>query len=126
MSCCPPGTNELPPVTIRGKKYCNCTGITLSGTVGSLEQQADEAQERFQRAMDAYRNGIRNSKTINDTYGYPNQTEDKNYPYKILGQVSRANQKANIFNKAFNPANRKMIVLMIAGFLLFLAVLNYD
>ena len=28
MGCCKAGQIELPPITIRGKKYCNCTGIT--------------------------------------------------------------------------------------------------
>lgn len=55
--------------------------------------------------------------------GYPRQTE---VPGPPLNVPSRANQKANIFNRAFDPKKRRFIVLAIAGFLLFLAVTNYE
>jgi hypothetical protein len=54
---------------------------------------------------------------------YPRMEE---VPGPPLNVPSRANQKANIFNKNFDPKIRKLIVLLIAGFLLFLAAINYD
>lgn len=62
-----------------------------------------------------------------DTFGYPTQTDvTKDYPYEILGTISRANQKANIFTKSFDPKQRKIIILLIAGFLIFLAITNAE
>lgn len=43
-----------------------------------------------------------------------------------LNVPSRANQKANIFTKSFDPKTRKIIVLLIAGFLLFLAAIHAE
>ncbi|HEV7738615.1 MAG TPA: hypothetical protein VGO47_14740 [Chlamydiales bacterium] len=63
----------------------------------------------------------------NDVFVYPKQTDvTKDYPYSVLGTISRANQKANIFTKTFNPQTRKIIILLIAGFLLFLAATNAE
>jgi len=55
--------------------------------------------------------------------GYPKQTVVEGPPLNV---PSRANQKANTFSKIFDPKTRKILVLLIAGFLIFLAATSYD
>jgi hypothetical protein len=130
---CPSGTYELPPVKVGSGCYRNCTSIQTTTTTqpptqdwrNILYQINDPnilraANARLQGMVDEVNREIQVA-SGQDIYVYPRMEETAPPP---LNLPSRANQKQNIFNKAFNPTNRKLIVLMIAGFLLFLAVTN--
>lgn len=58
-----------------------------------------------------------------DPFSYPIQTVVQGPPLNV---PSRADQKKNTFSKIFDPKTRKVIVLLIAGFLLFLAATNAE
>lgn len=55
--------------------------------------------------------------------GYPTMSPGDSPPLNV---PSRANQKQNTFSKVFDPQKRKIIVLLIAGVLLFIALVSYD
>jgi hypothetical protein len=105
------------------------------------EDWAKAAQEKYDRwvclngtAAQRKHVGTKNGSTVRcenvksddnsgDDIYYPRMEE---VPAPDLHLPSRANQKKNLFNTAFSPVNRKIFVLLIAGFLLFLAVTNYS
>lgn len=90
--------------------------------IRKIEDNVAEAYGRMQDARARYENARQQGQpTTGDIYVYPRMEE---VPPPPLNLPSRADQKANIFNRAFDPKNRKIIVLVIAGFLLFLAVTN--
>lgn len=129
---CPNGYHDVISVSSTGALIVKCvadygnTDEQDAADAAAIQEQERLTRESKQRADAVNVNLIlaKRNRNLGDTYHYPTQTIDPNYPYQILGQVSRANQKANVFTKAFNPANRKIIVLMIAGFLLFIAFTN--
>lgn len=86
-----------------------------------LEQETEAARIRMEKAAGIYETAKRGQRQ-QDTYHYPSMEE---VPGPTLGGPSRADEKKNIFTTAFNPANRKIILLCIAGFLLFLAFSNW-
>lgn len=121
--CPPTAPYELPPVSVRGKCYRNCTGLitpqvdindpdSLRAGIDRMRQMTAEVQRQIQ---------IASGQAPSDIYVYPRMEE---IPPPPLNVPSRVDQKANIFNRMFDPNKRKIIVLVIAGFLLFLALTN--
>lgn len=55
--------------------------------------------------------------------GYPRQTEVQGPPLNV---PSRSDQRRNTFSKIFDPTTRKVLVLLIAAFLIFIAATTYD
>lgn len=126
MAKCPPSSNtptyddiffraiERCPKT-PALAYCECyDSAALASQIRAQESVVNDRRTEAERARDKY-NDARKL--------YPKMTE---VPGPPLNVPSRADQKANIFTKAFDPKNRKIIVLVIASFLIFLALINYD
>lgn len=91
--------------------YCDCYDqAALDSLIRAQESNVNEIRNR-QREID------------NQIKSYPRQTEVQGPPLRV---PSRSDQKKNTFSKAFDPKNRKIIVLLIASFLIFLAFTNYD
>lgn len=86
--------------------------------VTQAEREVAAARDRMNAARDVY-----DRARTGDYSQFPTQTE---VPGPPLNLPSRANQKQNIFNRAFDPKTRKIIVLLIAGFLLYLALTTYE
>jgi hypothetical protein len=73
-----------------------------------------------------YRTGTRPpAPPTGDTYSYGIITPAPDYPYSVLGRTSRADYKRNQLDPTFDPNTRKVLVLLIAGLLLFIAALRY-
>lgn len=85
----------------------------MNSQIRAAEKDVDAARTQTQKARDAYE----------QAKSYPKQTEVQG---PAINVPSRANQKANIFTNAFDPKKRKIIILVIASFLIFLAFVNYD
>lgn len=95
--------------------YCDCYDTAaLHSQIRAQEKVVNGNRQASQSAQDAYN---RVAKL------YPKQTVVSGPPLNV---PSRASQKANIFTKAFDPKKRKIIVLVITSFLIFLAFINYD
>lgn len=101
---------KSPPQT-----YCDCyEQAALQSQIRVTQQQVNRTGNIFQQTQAALLQAARL---------YPRQTEVQGPPLNV---PSRANQKANSFSKIFNPKTRKLLVLLIAGFLIFLAATSYD
>lgn len=116
---CPDGYHEVIGRSLLGNVTITCEPDDNTQAILDAESEVANAKKRMDDAFRIYQQ----QKKSTDIFQYPTQTE---VPGPPLNVPSRANQKANLFNKAFNPANRKIIVLLIAGFLLFLAITNYE
>lgn len=92
-------------------EYCACYDIA--------------ANHSLERAQEQTVIGIRNRQAEIDRQikQYPRQTEVAGPPLNV---PSRADQKRNTYSKTFDPKARKIIVLLIAAVLLFLALVSYD
>lgn len=92
--------------------YCDCYDLAaLRSQIRKAQADVSTAANAASSARQAYHDAV-----LKQT---PIAAPPLNVP-------SRANQKKNTFSKIFNPQTRKMLVLLIAAFLIFLAVTNYD
>lgn len=126
---CPQGYKEVLGVSLLGNLTVKCVpdeDTDLKNKIHDAEIDVQQAKAKADAAGAAFYAELerrRAARSGEDTTGYPTMTE---VPGPATNIPSRANQKANLFNKAFDPRNRKIVVLLIAGFLLFLAVTNYE
>jgi len=94
--------------------YCDCyEQAALDSQIRAAEGDVAARRAAQQQAQDAYKNYPR----------FPTMSPGEAPPLNV---PSRADQKKNTFSKVFDPAKRRMIVLLIAGVLLFVAFVSYD
>lgn len=128
---CTPIISNTPETCSDSEFYRNLTGLppctqSQDEETRRAEAEVQNAYERMRRAQIAYeqerdRQGQVQRLPDGSIAVYPRMEE---VPGPDLNVPSRANQKQNIFNRSFNPTTRKIIVLLIAGFLLLLAATN--
>jgi hypothetical protein len=97
-------------------KYCECyDAAALQSQIRRQQTVVDGNANAITQARDAYlkKRGLL----------YPKMSPADSPPLNV---PSRADQKANTFSKVFDPKTRKIIVLLIAGFLLFLATIHAE
>lgn len=132
---CTPTLSTAPETCSDSEFYRELTGLPPCGQssdddeIRKAEAEVQRTYERMRQAQIAYeqkrarqQGQIPGRRLPDGTIGvYPRMEE---VPPPDLNVPSRADQKKNIFNRSFNPTTRKIIVLLIAGFLLLLAATN--
>jgi hypothetical protein len=94
--------------------YCDCYELAaLNSQIRAAEGETEANRQAMVAAQTAY----------NQAKLYPRMTE---IPAPDLNVPSRANQKKNTYSKIFDPKIRKILVLLIASFLIYLAFVSYD
>lgn len=116
---CPDGYKQVVGISLLGNPTLKCIPDDSEQAIIDAEEEVANSKSK----MDALRKIYRTAQQSQGKVYYPTQTE---IPGPPLNVPSRRDQKANLFNSAFDPKNRKIFVLLIAGFLLFLALTNYD
>lgn len=95
--------------------YCDCYDkAAIDSQARAQLGNVDAARQAQQQARDAYNRAHG---------GYAIMSPGSAPP---LNLPSRANQKLNTFSKTFDPKQRRIMVLLIAAVLLFVAFVSYD
>lgn len=96
-------------VTRSDAEYCDC--YDSAARESQARAEVNQSLSKQQQAQDAYRKL------------FPRMSPGVAPPLNV---PSRANQKVNTFSKVFDPTKRKILILLIASVLLFVAIISYD